>query len=89
MSGEDECNECAAPKRARKQMAIQDKVMIIELYAEDLSFAEIGARIHRDPRTVGRFHARWKTTNTIDRKLGSGRKRKTSERAPHINLCKT
>lgn len=49
---------------------------------DDCGFSQrdIGRKINRDHKTVGKFLKRFKETGTIKRKTGSGRKRIFNER---------
>jgi transposase len=55
-------------------------VGILRAETAGLSYREIGRKFNRDHKTIARFCKNYAATNSLNRKKGSGRKRKTTER---------
>ena len=68
------------PIRSFKQLSEQEKVEILRAETAGLSYREIGRNFNRDHKTIAKFCKKYSATNSLDRKKGSGRKRKTTER---------
>jgi transposase len=69
---------------AVKQCGEREKIIMIELSAKGKSNREIAATIHRSATTVNKVLNRYAKENSIERKPGSGRKRKTDARTDRL-----
>lgn len=74
---DDLADEPAAPS---KQLTGQETIVILQRRAANRSYKDIGNELHRSHTTIARFCRLYDTQQTLDRKKGSGRKRKTSAR---------
>jgi transposase len=63
-----------------KQLSDFEKGKIVAYHECGISNNEIGKKLSRSHTTIGRFLKRYKETGSNSRKVGCGRKRKTTER---------
>ena len=78
--GSDEGVETVPRARpnARGNLTAEEKLQIVSLVSQGMSYTEVGERLHVDRRTVSRVFQRWETEQTIERRKVPGRPRKTS-----------
>lgn len=64
----------------RKQLSEFEKGKIVGLADHGVAMREIGRRLDRDIAVISRFLKRFRATGSVQRRKGSGAKRKTSTR---------
>lgn len=67
-----------------KKLTVAEKTVIVALNSEKWSTRAIAAKIERSQSALTKFLRKYRTTRSVERKEGSGRKRKTSQREDHL-----
>lgn len=68
----------------RKHMPIVVKTRIIELNAQGFSYRQIGRMVDRDHTVVSAVIRKWTTEQALERKKGSGPRRKTDAQTDRL-----
>ena len=63
-----------------KQVNTVERTQIVQAIAMGMSCSEVAKRLGINKSTVSRIFSRWRLSSSIERKPGSGRKRKTTDR---------